>query len=131
MPSAPFSCSSSGIVTEFSTTSAPAPMYWAETATCGGTSGGNCAIGSVSIETPPARMMISAMAEAKIGRVMKKFTTTHPHRGGPSQPIHSAAQTSKPEVDAASTLSFERSTRSSRVRGIYSKRWWKIAEPGT
>jgi hypothetical protein len=31
------------------------------------------------METPPARMMISAMADAKIGRVMKKFTRTLRH----------------------------------------------------
>jgi hypothetical protein len=32
----------------------------------------------VSIATLPARMMINAMAEAKMGRVMEKFTRTLP-----------------------------------------------------
>jgi hypothetical protein len=78
MPSAPFSCSSIGVVTDFSTTSALAPMYCAETCTCGGTSGGYWAIGSVSMLTPPARIMIRAIAEAKTGRVMKKSTRRLP-----------------------------------------------------
>src|SRR5207302_2447238 len=42
--------------------------------TVGGARLGNCAIGSVGIETAPPRMMSRAHTVAKIGRLMKKST---------------------------------------------------------
>jgi hypothetical protein len=44
------------------------------TVTCGGASVGYSEIGSVGIETAPARMISSAQTVAKIGRRMKKST---------------------------------------------------------
>ena len=74
MPAAPLSFSSRGVVTVSSTTSAPAPMYWVEICTWGGTSGGYWATGNTSMAIAPARTMSRAMAVAKMGRSMKKFT---------------------------------------------------------
>jgi hypothetical protein len=50
-------------------------MYWVETCTCGGTSGGYWAIGSTNALMAPASTMNRAMAAAKTGRSMKKFKT--------------------------------------------------------
>jgi hypothetical protein len=45
------------------------------TLTVGGASSGNCAIGSVGMETAPARMMTSEHTLARIGRRMNVSTT--------------------------------------------------------
>ena len=103
MPSAPFSCSSSGVVTDFSTTPALAPMYWAETCTCGGASGGYSAVGRTNMLTAPARIMIKAIAEAKIGRVMKKSTRRLPVGPKPASviiaPIWRSDNLPEPSID--------------------------------
>jgi len=44
------------------------------TVTCGGASVGYSEIGSVGMQTAPARMISSAQTVAKIGRRMKKST---------------------------------------------------------
>jgi len=75
MPAAPLSCSSSSVVTISSTTSAPAPMYCVEICTWGGTKGGYWEMGNTSMATTPARTMRIAMAEAKMGRVIKKTSS--------------------------------------------------------
>lgn len=73
MPAAPLICSSRGVVTVLSTISAPAPIYWVDTWTWGGTSGGYWAMGSTSIQMAPAKIMTNAMDMANIGRWMEKF----------------------------------------------------------
>src|ERR1700676_4065458 len=50
-------------------------MYVADTVTTGGATCGNWAIGSVGIETRPARMMKSAHTDANTGRCRKKLIT--------------------------------------------------------
>ena len=52
------------------------PAVNAVTATCGGASSGNCAIGSVGIAIAPARMITSEHTLARIGRRMKVSTNT-------------------------------------------------------
>src|SRR4051812_48628993 len=74
MPCTPLICCSSGVVTVSATTCALAPGYTACTTTCGGVMSGNCEIGSRKKQIDPARTMITAMADAKIGRWMKKPT---------------------------------------------------------
>jgi hypothetical protein len=49
-------------------------MYWVETCTWGGTSGGYWEMGSTSMQMDPARIMTSAIDMAKMGRWIKKFT---------------------------------------------------------
>ena len=73
MFAAPLISSSRGVVTESAVTPALAPMNWVVTCTWGGTSGGYCEIGRVSMATAPAITMRKAIAAAKIGRSMKKF----------------------------------------------------------
>ena len=86
MPSTPLICCSSGVVTVSATTWALAPGYWAVTTTCGGVMSGNCETGSRKYEMPPASTMITAIAEAKMGRWMKKpiMAGTSPRAGGPA-----------------------------------------------
>jgi hypothetical protein len=67
-------CCSSGIVTLFSTTSALAPGYEADTRTVGGVMCGYCATGSSGSDTAPASTIRIARTDAKIGRAMKKLT---------------------------------------------------------
>src|SRR6476646_521167 len=74
MPSTPLICCSSGIVTADSTTFALAPTSLLVTVTCGGARFGYSEIGSVGIETAPARMISKAQTVAKMGRRMKKST---------------------------------------------------------
>jgi Zn-dependent protease with chaperone function len=99
MPSAPFSCSSSGIVTEFSTTSAPAPMYWAETATWGGTSGGNCAIGSAASPHPEA-IALWQNFESFGGERPPEFLSTHPAPGSRIQNLQELLPEAMPIYEA-------------------------------
>src|SRR5262245_61523441 len=74
MPSTPLICCSSGIVTLFSTTSALAPGYDAETRTVGGVMCGNWPTGSNGNDTAPASVIRIARTDAKMGRAMKKST---------------------------------------------------------
>ena len=82
MPSAPFTCSSIGSVTVRSTTSALAPVKFAETYTEGGAIGGNCEMGSSGAEITPATVMRIAITLAKIGRSMKNSTNAGACRPG-------------------------------------------------
>src|SRR6202000_1245081 len=74
MPCTPLICCSSGVVTVSATTWALAPGYTACTTTWGGVMSGNCEIGSRKKQIDPARTRITAMADARIGRWMKKPT---------------------------------------------------------
>src|SRR4030095_15699816 len=74
MPSTPLICCSSGIVTLFSTTSALAPGYDAETRTVGGGMCETWPTGSSATDTAPASVIRIARTDAKMGRAMKKST---------------------------------------------------------
>jgi hypothetical protein len=71
MLSMPLICCSMICVTEFSTVSAEAPVYWAPMVTRGGAISGYCSSGSSLIDKAPASMMMMAMTHAKMGRLMK------------------------------------------------------------
>src|SRR6188474_1760449 len=78
MPCTPLICCSSGVVTVSATTCALAPGYCAATTTCGGVMSGNCEIGNRKKQMEPARTITIAIADAKIGRLMKNSTMTRP-----------------------------------------------------
>src|SRR5271169_3637855 len=71
----PLTCCSMGAATDCATTSALAPGKVVDTVTWGGTTCGYWAIGRPRIESPPIRIMISAMTVEKTGRSMKKLNT--------------------------------------------------------
>src|SRR5208283_6011943 len=71
----PFTCCSMGAATDCATTSALAPGKDVDTVTWGGTTWGNWAMGRPRMESPPIRIMISAITVEKTGRSMKKLNT--------------------------------------------------------
>ncbi len=58
-------------VTEFSTVSAEAPVYWAPMVTRGGAISGYCSSGRVKMDKAPASMMTIEITHAKMGRLIK------------------------------------------------------------
>ncbi len=55
-------------VTEFSTVSADAPVYWVPMVTRGGAISGYCSSGSLEMDSAPPSMMMMAITHAKMGR---------------------------------------------------------------
>ncbi len=74
MSCAPFTCCSMDAATDCDTTSALAPGKTAFTVTCGGTTCGYWAIGSVNAASVPTRIMRSAITVENTGRSMKKLS---------------------------------------------------------
>src|ERR1700676_4245404 len=68
MPSAPLICCSRGVVTADSTVWELAPGEMVVTPACGGARLGNCAMGSVGMQTAPARIMSRAQTVENTGR---------------------------------------------------------------
>ena len=68
----PLSFCSTIWVTVSCTVWAEAPGYMALIVICGGAIGGYCETGKVLIASRPASMIMMAMTQAKIGRLMKK-----------------------------------------------------------
>src|SRR5574344_3090296 len=84
MLSMPLSCCSMICVTEFSTVSAEAPVYWALMVTRGGAMSGYCSSGSVTMDKAPASMMTMAITHAKMGRWIKNCAMASVLRVGAS-----------------------------------------------
>ena len=77
-PGAPFISRSMMAVTALSTVRAEAPGYVAEMLTLGGAMFGYCATGRLGSASTPARMMASAITQAKTGRSIKKRAMVSP-----------------------------------------------------
>src|SRR6476659_4837081 len=73
MLSTPFNCCSSGVATDCSIVVASPPVNVVFTMICGGTICGNCARGSLLIETSPARTVTMEITIATIGRLTKNL----------------------------------------------------------
>src|SRR6476646_8817943 len=73
MLSTPFSCCSRGVATDCSIVVASPPVNVVFTMICGGTICGNCASGSLPIETSPARTVTMEITIATIGRLTKNL----------------------------------------------------------
>ena len=71
MPSAPLIDSSSGIITEFSTDCAFAPVYVVDTEIVGGAMSGYCVIGSDTNPIIPSRTMNIEITVDSTGRLIK------------------------------------------------------------
>ena len=73
MFSTPFTCCSSGVATDCSTSTADAPTYVVVTLIIGGTMSGNCEIGRPCITMKPTRTRTMEITIATIGRLTKNF----------------------------------------------------------
>src|ERR1700748_204890 len=73
MLSTPFNCCSSGVATDCSIVVASPPVKVVLTMICGGTICGNCASGSLLMETSPASTVTMEITIATIGRLTKNL----------------------------------------------------------
>src|SRR5438309_7038668 len=78
MLSTPFSCCSSGVATDCSMVVASPPVKVVPTMICGGTIEGNCARGSLPMETSPASTVTMEITIATMGRFTKNLAMDLP-----------------------------------------------------